>query len=253
MTLIELMIAIALSMIVISLFSTLLLTARHQQIVQATLNELQENARTAFHILTTEISMAGYIGCPALSNDFPLLNHTTAPFTPQTSLSGTDNSFTVQHTEMPASTALSTSPEIQVMSDVNYKPRDIMLITDCLHAEIFVVASIASHGDIQTLRPVTALQNNYDSLAEVGRLASNTYFIENNYLVKKDIHGQKQFLVAGIKRMQIIYSAQIGDEIVEVHHTHGEKVTSIRGVSVCLWLYTNKLEKQQCLFVRPKA
>ncbi len=78
-TLIEMLCAMAVSMIIIMVILEIFLGYKASFKINQAISEVQENARFVSHVLTTEISQAGYIGCTKLSENLPVIDLAADP------------------------------------------------------------------------------------------------------------------------------------------------------------------------------
>ena len=164
--LVELMVAIALSLGVLLTLGYLFVGGRQTYRVQDGLARIQENARYAIEFLAREIRMAGYMGCANFKSITPVVIANEPPaFGPATSLIGYDNAlgwsaptgFIIERRDgtdvITISMASSASPHLVGNTDpvnanvqVNSNPEkikqgDVVFITDCSAADIFRVTN----------------------------------------------------------------------------------------------------------------
>lgn len=209
LSLVELMIAITLSLVltlgVIQIFSSSKQTNR----VQSSLGGVQENARFALDILSYDLRMAGNLGCnstiavnnnaaannlPPIGNGitgyertqlgaavFPLLDNSAIPSSANV-VAGTDVvvlRYAAANARAVANTT--TVRTINLTNSISAKNGDPLIISDCQSADIF----IADTGS-NTLADVTAvnlpavspdLSKVYGQGAEVARLKYVAYYI----------------------------------------------------------------------------
>lgn len=153
LTLVELMIGIALSLLVIlaviSVFSGSRASYRHQESFSA----VQESGRIALEVLGRDLRMAGYPGCGNLG----FLNHRSANapdpldrFSNEVALAGDSNAITLVRGSA-ESTLLTASPagnqievgDLSVLGAV--AAGDRLLLTDCAFTEVLRVAAVAGN------------------------------------------------------------------------------------------------------------
>ncbi len=194
LSLIELMIAITLSLVltlgVIQIFSSSKQTNR----VQTALGGVQENARFALDLLSYDLRMAGNIGCnssaavdilevklPAIDNGisgfekaqlgatvFPLLDGKAIPSSTNVT-DGTDV-IVVRYASPNTTTVTSGSGnEITLATNITAKNGDPFIISDCQHADIFTaVAGDDEDKSVTTIKlNAGALSKTYGADAEV--------------------------------------------------------------------------------------
>lgn len=216
-SLIELMLALTISMAVISMISTIYLAAQKNFSLQSELSDIHENAYIAIELLNSDIRKAGYIGCAKLTEDFPLKNFFQYGMNLKNKISSTQNEISVRHAGRHHANLIEPMQDYSKLS-VTAQPRfsegDILIISDCTAAEIFKVGHVFNTKEIQQITPSEPLSNLYDKNAEVSQFEVNTYFIGETdrqrrsgepifALFKKDIHDQKSELVEGVNAMNI--------------------------------------------------
>ncbi|MFV1982284.1 MAG: PilW family protein [Thiohalomonadales bacterium] len=189
-TLIELLIAMAISSILLVGVGSIYSNTKKTYFVQDEFGRLQENARYALDVLAKEIRNAGYVGCKSLS----LLSPNNI-VTNQAAFGGTDFSptnFILGHTESggivsppfpsPPINAVqnntdaltirrgsscggyltgNTSPNnanVQLTSSCGFKQNEIVMITDCESADIFKITN--NPNDLGGNNAITLVHSN---------------------------------------------------------------------------------------------
>ncbi|MHB1175655.1 MAG: PilW family protein [Sulfuriferula sp.] len=176
LSLVELMIAITIGFIVVAGVGYLYLGSRQTFNTQDSLSAIQENSRFALDTMSHDIRMAGYMGCGNLATTTPgniTAAPTIAPVTPGTALqvfpggagwtapagvawmagdvlriSGADPSgVSLTGPVLPGSTAV-----VHVAGNPgNFQANDVLLISDCTNAVIFVTNGVSSSSGIVSL------------------------------------------------------------------------------------------------------
>ena len=210
---------------------------------------MQENGRTAIHLLGQDIRRAGYAGCLPLNN-LEALQATAAPmdanFTEATRIAGwhqyqSTSPLPLQQTI--ARNAVSGSDILLVQSMLpdnilvkaaqvetislsdkpDYRKDDSLIIADCTHANLVQVTAVS--GKQIAIKP--ALVQPYGSTAQIGRLTSVFYYIRKTTrknsagtpvyaLYRRDINQPAvlaQELVEGVEQMQIKFGVVHKDTI----------------------------------------
>jgi type IV pilus assembly protein PilW len=216
--LVELMLACALALVLIGLLLKIYLGSQQSARIQSSLNQIQDNAKIAITILSSEIHQAGYIGCAKLTNDFPLF-FTRYELTEKNKIKGDRHSITIRHAAFKSDylikDMLSTSI-LEVKDDIHFKKNNILIISDCKHAEIFQIKNIIYSRGIQIITPISPLHNQFDSRAELARFEVNHFFISRtkrkdfygnpiSALYVKNLQGETTRLVDGINDLNIQY------------------------------------------------
>lgn len=228
-SLIELLIALTISLLILIITTTIFLAVQNNLCLQNEMSYLQENIRLATQLLTSDIRMAGYIGCPKLTDGFPIKQFQSVELNPRNKITATNNSVTVRHASVMHANL--TQPiynhsEIFLTPEPRFKAGDILLITDCKNAEIFQVNKVLIKDKEQKLLTTKPLAMEYEKYAEVSLLEINNYFIDKTdrqsvtgqtiyALYKRNIKGRKTELIENINSMHVNLSNNgVGVEII---------------------------------------
>ena len=235
-SLVELLLALVLSAVVFALLLQFYLSSQKfartaDQIIQA-----QENLRAISVILNHHLSMAGYAGCMGLKN-LELHNHTTFDFTPYNRVHGFTKSsaptylkgkmlagteaLVIQHSGEDGTILLGDvsvgADNFRVKSNPATRDNKILLIDDCVNADLFTAAS--EIGNRISLKD-GLLAHAYVAHAlttEISRFSELAYFIGANEEEGSSLYvilnqsGDKQELISDITDMQIIYGVDEND------------------------------------------
>lgn len=174
-SLVELMVAMVISLILLGGVIQIYLGSRQSYRVQDSQARLQENGRFAMYYLTKDIRMAGYMGCNRLADITPnvVANSPVPSFSPDTVLLGGDpgtwptsysangptiaqpanwvpgTSTIMVRYASPASLTLvgnmsTTNANIQINANPNgYQANDVLFVTDCSSADIFRATNVS--------------------------------------------------------------------------------------------------------------
>lgn len=244
-TLIELMLALSLSLLLLGFVFEIVVTSERYFHLQTALQQNQESALAAIDILKSEIRQAGHIGCAKLTPDFPLYSLSHYSITAQNKLvSGSNNTITVRYAEYP-SVALVTpvldGKTLCTNKDIPMKLNDILLISDCKHAELVQIDAALSH--CATTRQLLHYQ--FDHLAELSRFRINTYFVRKtarkdrsgvkvSSLFMSNINGRAMELVEGINHMSLAYTIYRDGRLITLSANEISDWSQIRGVAIDL-------------------
>ncbi len=221
-TLIELMLSLSLSLILLGLALSIYLAAEKQRTFLTTLNTVHDQTRFVLQRLESELRLAGFIGCPRLTEDFPLSNHTAYPFHAgnkleiQMDVKGS-SILTVRHRARSAVSLdqpMTQSSVLELSSPLSVRPGDLFLISDCRHADLFQVAAVSAHGRGQRLMTAQPLSYQYGENAEAAPFEITTYFVENtgrkdkygrelSALYRSDPGGRRIELAEGIQKLKM--------------------------------------------------
>lgn len=173
-TLVELMVAMTIGLLLLGGVITILTSSHQTYRVNDALARMQENARYAFHVLSRDIRMAGYLGCAGhgiptvntLNNSTDFLWNlgqalegfeatSATAWTPSPSgaipsplggrdiivVRGVDGGDT-KVTQQPGGTNGAGSADLKATAGSGLKNDDIVLVTDCQAAAIFQITNI---------------------------------------------------------------------------------------------------------------
>jgi len=211
MSLMELLLAMSLSLLILILLTSVYLMLAQQRQQQVDLIIVQDNLRTALQILRSDIQAAGYSGCARSYPDFSWGS------TPILHLNQTQTVVQLWYRDYQADAVLELSKQtnhLEVSSEVKMNPNDMVLISDCRHAELFQVIHVSEKSGRQKLVSSLPLKYAYGEDAELGLMKLNTYSVEETgrhdaqgqsirALYLSSTWGAKQELVEGIEKMTL--------------------------------------------------
>lgn len=255
-TLVELLIVVTLSLLLISFLFEMYTASQRGYQLQIALNHLQDNAKTAIDMLNSDIRKAGYIGCSRLTNNFPVISYSPYLLTSQTKLMGKDEEISIQHMEFPGlvlKELLQDNSTLYVSNEINVHKKDILVISDCQHAELFQVENVYSTSEYQKITTFFPLHNQYKENAEIGHLIKNRYFVAKTNrkdkmglpiysLFVEDIKNKTE-LVEGVKRIKLLYSILNGDNLIELQAKEINDWSRVVGVAIELEMVSFPLNK----------
>lgn len=216
MTLVEVMIAITISLILLAGVMQIFTSSRQTYRVQDNMARLQENGRFAINFLTRDLRMAGYTGCASKSTT--VTNIVAPPLDTAASFTGggiTGYEYTALPIALSATDTLTTSnvrPGTDIiiikgaapsgatlsgnMTAVNanvqfltasvasmFVAGEILFISDCGSADIFAATNVSSGAGTTTIAHSSAanttvnLSKPYNTDAEIMRMENYTYYI----------------------------------------------------------------------------
>lgn len=250
-TLVELMISIVLSLVLTVVVAEVYLNSKKTYRVSDNLSRVQENGRYFLEELGRDIRMAGYVGCaksvPITNNAIPVTSEWLAfgqavngyelpsvpgGLTTAEVLAGTDV-IKVQRAiggdvrltgNFPPNNA-----NVQIDSNLdNFVADDILMVVDCVAADIFRATTVSSGGGKVTI-PHAASTNSspklsrlYNKDAELLKLSTNIYYIgtgvsgcPTNTLCRKVLSGISlvvQPLIDNAENLQIDYGEDTNND-----------------------------------------
>lgn len=211
LSLIELMIGIALSLLILTavLYSFAGSRASYQHLTS--FSAVQESGRIALELLNRDLRMAGNSGCGninSLDHRSPLLFSNAVALKTAPGASATESdAITVQYgSALAASVADSPSDkDIELVNlaplGVAVKPNDVLLLSDCTVTEVVKVASVT--GKVITV--TTDISPRFRTGSVVMRLETVEYKVEKNPLGNYELMRNGQAVADGVTKMQILY------------------------------------------------
>lgn len=178
LTLVEVMIALTLSIVLLGSVLQIYLSSKQTYRVDDALSRMQEGGRIALDVLTYDIRMAGYQGCadPVVQLTTSVIATGLAPMTdlftnaiagtqgddtPPTTTVNNSDSITLRYGDPTTATAIgagSTAATLAIASNpLGYKTNDYLLASDCTSADIFQATNA---GTITTSIEHAAAKNN---------------------------------------------------------------------------------------------
>jgi len=280
LTLVELMVAMVLSLVLIGGVSQTYLSSKQTYRLTEAQSRIQENGRFALHLLTRDIRMADFWGCLTNASDINnLLTNTAGVYdysegleaTNNTGLNGSDtitlkgafnNGLHVVEPGASGGGIVATAAALKVTDDSGLLENEIILVTDCLAGDIFQVTNDpgtggaagkdeVGHNTGGTQVPGNNTQNFskvYDKDASVYRLESKTYFIQAGASGEPGLHvtknGITSELVEGVENMQILYGVDTDGDYTPNYYVHaGDAAANMdKVVSVKISLLLHSME-----------
>lgn len=208
MTLIELLSALLLASIVMSIAWSAYLGVTRQYQSQSDIRQFEYRVISAASLLKIEIERAGYLGCPRLEDGFPMMTEEHIQFSTDNKLTGTTDQVTVRHAAFPPASVLEiTEDQTRLKTDIGqrFKAGQVVIIVDCQHAEIKRIANIERADPYQYISFAKPLASSFDAGAEISPLKINRYYIANHALFVQEISGRNAMLIEGIEAMILSY------------------------------------------------
>lgn len=263
-SLIEFMLTLSLALFLsIGIINIFIYSKNIYQITQS-LNAIPSKARLAFHILSHDIRMAGFIGCVRLIDVSALKKHLSA----ETSLIVWHKGKTTAKMSLPKLARYQKDSDVILVQflDPNtfpikeakskhiisaykllFRPKDVLLISDCQHAEIIHWNNINLINNYQTNSEIGWFNKIIYYIADTGRWSEMgkpiyaLYRRNLNQSIYKPIE-----LIEGIKRMSIRLGMKNSDGTM--FYKNGKEVKHLanaRSVEIRLLLSDTKPIKQE--------
>lgn len=245
--LIELMISVAIGFLLISGLTEIYLSASRATQLQKKLIDVQTSAQSVITILHDNIKHAGFIGCAALTSDFPIVSHVPFELLPQTKLVGGDNQITVRYADYPSANVImpiTNHSQIVVNNVERFKADDIMMISDCMHAEIAKVVAVSHQANKQVITLNAPLQYLFQPNADVSRLVENTFYrCHQSSLCVRDVNNIETELVENVRAINFMYSLWRENKLVDLPASAITDWSLVVGVTINLQMGTAELTK----------
>ena len=256
----QVMVALAIGAIISAGLIEILVSGKRTYRVQAAQARLQENGRFAMQLLSNELRVAGYMGCPNLdavtlrvlvaTPPIPTFKKDTFLETYETEATGTtwspdlpDEMTTTDANALTGSDAISihrgancNAPLATAMANdssaltietghgCEFAAGDILLVSDCANAEIFVATAVSGpdttieHGDSSGLNTEARFAKQYGTDAVVMKLQETSFFIANGAsgrpaLFRSIDRAAAVELVDGIENLQILYGEDLNGSL----------------------------------------
>lgn len=209
-SLVELMVALVLGLIISGAVMQVFITSKNVYRMQESMARIQENGRFASEFLARDLRMAGYMGCGNLdrvavnviaeppsdfmnfdSSTFLLGVNNAAAGNPVGAKPGTDYVEVRRASGDSVRLTGNLSPSnanIQILENKHgFKPNDTLIISDCVHADVFNAVSVSGSNNHNDKKATIAhssggntnnkLSKLYGSDAEVMAYESITYYV----------------------------------------------------------------------------
>lgn len=244
--LIELMISICISLVIICLLTEIYTLMQSNTHRQQSLRDIQHQAANIKQILSSDIGMAGYIGCARLTNQFPLALAGLMNLKNPIQVNAHDVT-TVHASESHASLLkdMSNRTSLLIRREFVVKPRDVLIISDCAHAEIFTVASISVIDGNIKITPQQPLQYHFLQNSEIAKLIVNTYYIARSKRIDELGHAVMSLYVAEITGRQTELVTGVNEIAFKADYCRDK----ISGITINMILSAQRVKKQWIQYI----
>ena len=179
-TILECLISLSLGLILTSLMFKGYIGAHGSLTEQANIVQVEDALVNSMDIIVREIEQAGYIGCAKLTINFPIVNYLEYRVNIDNKLILSDNFLVSRHAAFNPAYLINKSghsKELYVTDNHLYQPGNILIISDCKHAEIFKIKRVYHIKGLQKIEPVRVLQSDFNKNAEIALFEINKLFI----------------------------------------------------------------------------
>lgn len=225
-TLIELMITLVITSFLLTFIVKIFLGMEASYSTQVALNTLEENANMFNQLIEPIVNASGYIGCPRLTEHFPLVNHTEYLYTSANKLELASDVDAKENTQVLV-VRYSEVKHVDLLKDMrslsvlyltkgdSFSKDDIVIISDCKNADMFVIKeNVELQDGTQKMFSKQNLSKLYKRNSSIMLYRENTYLISEtgrknsqglpiNALYVKDIDHRKMELLEGVESMHL--------------------------------------------------
>jgi hypothetical protein len=219
-TLLEVLLAIMLSLFVCALLFKIIINAdsawRRQQDQVATI----EKALSTKAILKNAIAHAGYLGCQSAYGNVAVVDHLHAYKDVHPWFQVTSNTLDVMYLSPEATPALGLpgGDEVLTGEGSSIKAGDVIVVSDCRHAEIVKASSVRVANQKTKIVLEQSLLYGYQGFIAIGELVVNQFSLKNTS--RRDEHGN---------RIKSLY----------VRNTQGRNQETVLGINALSFLKSN--------------
>lgn len=246
----DLMLALSIGVILMGILAQTFLSSQSSLRRLAGMARALDNAQTALHIIDSEVRMAGYIGCPRLSASFIVASNGEHPLTLQNRIQGDGlDAITVRHAQARNVLVLGENARqgvLDVTNHVYFNANDIVLVSDCRHAEIARIKTVSRIHGMQEISFTQLLHYRYDKSAEISLFEQNRIFVgadrhdnSKKALFVRDIHGSSHELVEGIANAKFLYSIPDAEGLRDVQAADVTDWSAVAAVTLEIGLDTD--------------
>lgn len=215
LSLIEVMISLSLSILLLMILLHVYLQNQQSANWQNQIMLLNHELTMTSLLLREDIHQSGYIGCPKLTADFPIANHTRIVFDAGHALLLDDeNHLLVQHAQLKHAILYGVlqSKYLQLSKNRLFQIGDVLIISDCKHAEIVQALKVSQHHGMQQIELPYSLRYKFNKYAEVTRLSQHTYFLRDKHFYVQTIKQRKLTLMRDVS----YFNVQTKDDVLTI-------------------------------------
>jgi hypothetical protein len=251
LTLVEFLCALSLGLLLLQLLIQLSLMIQQNHNAQWTWSAIEDKAITAITLVNKDIKLAGNIGCAKLTPDFPVYAPPGIEFTIQNSLLGqqanpsSSDSITLRYADFNGAVLSDTMENLStllIQSDTTMKKEDVVLISDCQSAEIFIVAQISKMDRGVRVTTLSPLHKLYEKHAEISHFVTHHYFVAPT--IRQDKSGYPIYALYKKALQQPVVELVSGVAVFNIHYTvlQAERVIQLNAEEVSDWRHVIGVE-----------
>jgi Tfp pilus assembly protein PilV len=258
LTLLELMLALASTIIILLSLTAMYVTVEKNFATQEALNQIAENAGYAIRILQNTVHQAGDIGCAKLQTGFPITSTMDYNINTQNKLQGTAHAITVRSAGFLSAGLLKPmvdNENIHIAIKPLFISGDVVIISDCQSAEIFIIKNASANGQVQHIVSTLPLAKKYNETASISAFEINTLQVEKtnrshvNALYELNLHHRKTELVEGIDEMIFSYDIKQQKHILTLNANQITDWSQVVGINIDITISHSPITKHWKTYV----
>ena len=203
-TILEIMIALSISVLIISVLFQWYRMQWNSMAAQNNLIAVIEQAHLVSDYLASEIEQAGYVGCVKVTDNFPVTSDLSEMIPLHPWLIIAPHMLTVRHANKRYNElyiAMHDFNQLIISNTVRFKTGDIVVVSDCKQAEIFKIHHVYYSTHHQVIIPEQPLHHLFSQYSVISLFESNYFFVDNGYLTASNIYHRKSHLVKGVREI----------------------------------------------------
>jgi type IV pilus assembly protein PilW len=233
--LIEVMLALLLSMGIFSILILLYVAAEKNHAMQVSYYEVEDNSQIALQIISRDIQQTGFVGCARLTADFPVQSYAMYALFPNNKIMGTNTTLVTRFAGMAAylQQSMLSLTTLFASSDSHFSAGDMAIISDCYSAEIFRIKTVFENNHIQKIISELPLHKQYNQYSEISHFEINTYYVAKTKrtdsfgkgiyaLYRRNAESHVVELVEGVEQLLMTYDV---NENGSIHRLSADAVS----------------------------
>lgn len=262
LTLIEMIIALSISVLIFALLVKFLLIIDHNRAIQKALIDIQEKSNHLREVFTQEIKKAGHIGCATLNHSFPLTSLNYYRLSANNFLTGNNHSLYISYVDFPNVILLRQKNEnsLLVSAEIHFKVKDVLVVSDCNKGEMIQVERIKLNKSVQTIFTHQPIKNHFEKFAEVGKLRIHHFYIaksqrkvadnqSDHALFFEDIDHKKFELLDQIDSLDFVYTVKVKNHFINQTASAIHDWSKVVGIAISYQLTSGFMHKRRFLYV----
>lgn len=206
-SLFELLLSITFVFVLLACLNQFYLYSQKVLFAYSVQHQHQVSANKVFTIIREEISKAGAIGCRHIVSGAEVVPYAGHGISLQNYLNVEHSRLHIAYQDFPSATLQkSVHPGALLRIDTGtwLQNGQFLLVSDCLHAEVFKAFHVSRMSDHQIVRTELPLHYAYHSGAEVSKLLSHDIYSDGDLKVKNTISGWVHRYAVNISHLNFV-------------------------------------------------